>query len=237
MNAVILDTETTGIDEPEVIQLAITEPMATPFEHVTASTAYFKPSKPIALGAVATHHILDEDLVDAAPWPGKYELPAGVGYLVGHKCDFDWAAIGKPAVKQICTLAFSRHLWPELDSHSLGAMTYHFMDRREARQLLRGAHDAGTDVFLCYHLLQRIIDATGCKTWEELYAACEIARVPTFMSFGKYGPFEAWAKANGGPMRCAEVRSRDPGYYRWLMNGCDQVRDDPYLAKALRGNA
>jgi exodeoxyribonuclease X len=237
MSAVILDTETTGFDEPDVIQLAATEPMATPFDLVTASTALFKPSKPIALGALATHHILDEDLVDAAPWPGKHDLAPGVTYLVGHHVDFDWEAIGKPDVKRICTLALSRHLWPQLDSHSLSAMTYYILDRREARQLLRSAHDAATDVFLCYQLLQRIINENGCKTWDDLYLASEVARVPTFLSFGKYGPHEAWAKANGGPMRCSDVRFRDPGYYSWLMSKCDQVQEDPYLRKALRGEA
>jgi DNA polymerase III epsilon subunit-like protein len=197
----------------------------------------YRPKKPIALGALATHHIIADDLTDCVPWPGKWMPPAGVEYMVGHNVDFDWKAIGQPDVKRICTLALARHVWPDLDSHKLGALIYHILDHREARVRLRGAHSASTDIVLCHLVLLRLIDLTGAKTWPDLWALSEFARYPTHLTFGKFGPDSEWAKTNGGPMRCADVRRLDRGYYNWLFDKCDQVRDDVYLQKALRCEA
>jgi exodeoxyribonuclease X len=238
-HAIVIDTETTGIDEPDVISLAVAGPFESPTNlSGSMSLQKFKPSKPITLGAMATHHIIDEDLVDCEPWPGHWSAPEGVEYLIAHNCDFDWKAVGSPDVKRICTLALSRHLWPEVDSHSLGAMTYYLQGRAKARELLRRAHSADQDVYLCSLLLDEILKCIpGTMSWDQLWQTSEKARVPVFLSFGKYGPHEAWAKAHGGPMKCADVRRQDPGYFSWLMNKCDQVRDDPYLRKALGGAA
>lgn len=234
--ALLIDTETTGIDEPDVIELAWMGPLhafSPPTQPVQCQR--FKPRKPITLGALATHHILDEELAQEPEWSGTWSPPAD--YMIGHKVDFDWEAIGKPDnVKRICTLALARRLWPDLDSHSLAALTYHFTDRHEARELLKSAHGAATDVELCCRVLGQILRAMPkIASWDRLWDASERARVPTHMTFGKFGPDEAWAKANGGPMPCADVRRLDPSYYSWLMNKCDQVRDDPYYQKALRG--
>lgn len=236
MRALILDTETTDITTPEVLQLAYMGPLDSPYAEGDIEKLLFKASKPISLGAMSVHHIIDEDCADYPLWPGSWPLPEGVEYIAAHNADFDWKAIGSPNVKRICTLALSRSVWPDIDSHSLGALTYYLNDRREAQQLLKGAHDAATDVELCCRLLVRLVDALGTKTWPDLWAASEKARVPERLSFGKYGPHEAYGKSNGGKgMRCAEVRRHDPGYHSWLMAKCDQVTNDPYLQKALRG--
>lgn len=244
MSAVLIDTETTGIDEPDVIQLAWL-PLLSVFtgapetlkdDGASITLNRYRPRKQISLGALATHHILDEELEQEASWEGAWSAPIGTQYLVAHNVDFDWKAIGSPDVKRICTLALARKLWPDIDSHSIGALIYHLYPRREAREMLRGAHDAGIDADLCYRvLLAELQKMPLIVSWERLWEASEKARVPTHLSFGKYGPYEAWAKANGGPMKCAEVRQRDPGYYDWLVNKCDHVRDDPYLRKALTG--
>lgn len=229
MTALILDTETTGINEPEVVQLAHTQPMNSPFDIPLLTLKEWRPNKPISLGALATHHILDEELAGFEPWPGSWSPAPGVAYLVGHNIDFDWKAIGSPDVKRICTLALSRAHFPDIDSHSLGALTYYLSaDRREARDLLRHAHNAETDVHLCYQLLHALINATGAKTWDELYAASEKARIPQRMPLGKYGP------ANGKPgILISEVRRTDPSYVSW----CLRQDFDPYLLKALRGQS
>lgn len=235
--AIILDTETTGIDAPEVISLAHSDVLEGPDAlRGNMRLLFFKPSKPISLGALATHHIIDEDLVDCEPWPGKWMPPEGVQYLIGHNIDFDWNAIGSPHMARICTLALSRWLWPDLDSHSLSALTYYFQGRIAARELLRNAHSADYDVHLCLLLLEEILKTIpGLTSWHQVWVASEKARVPERISFGKYGPDSDWAKKNGGAIRCAELRSYDPGYYRWLMTQCDQVEKDPYLRKALTG--
>ena len=241
MSAIILDTETTGFDEPQVISLAYTPILTSPrlFNAVgPIERQLFKPSKPIAYGAMATHHIIEADLAAAPPWPGSWSPPLGMEYLIGHNVDFDWKAIGSPHIARICTVALARWLWPNLDSHSLGALIYFLFPQDQARALLQHAHEADQDVFLCALVLQHFLHAQPANSWHDLWLMSERARIPTHLSFGKYGPFSDWAKANGQKkgMPIAELRRLDPGYLSWLLSGkCDTVNDDPYLQKALRG--
>jgi exodeoxyribonuclease X len=213
--AVILDTETTGTVDPEVIEAAWRYVDIYGQGVGSSFSQRFKPSKPISLGALATHHIMDEDLVDCSP-TGSFALLAGVEYLIGHNVDFDWRAIGSPPLKRIDTCALSRVVWPDADSHSLGALMY-LVDRQGARQRLAGAHSAIVDVDNCRLLLEKIIVALVVVTFEDLWLASEAARVPTVMPFGKH---------LGMPIR--EV-PRD--YKQWLLRQPDV---DPYLERALR---
>lgn len=242
MSAIILDTETTDLDEPQVISLARSPVLSSPLSALEGPVVcdYFKPTKPISYGAMATHHIIEEDLASAPPWSGSWTLPTTVEYLIGHGIDFDWKAIGSPHVARICTLALSRWVWPNLDSHKLSALIYFLFPKAAARSMVRGAHSADADVCLCSLVLQHILHARPMSTWHEVWQASERARIPTHLSFGKYGPYSDWAKANGQKkgMPIAELRKLDPGYLRWLLSGaCDTVNDDPYLQKALRGEA
>lgn len=223
--ALILDTETTGFDEPEVIELAYMGPLDSPLDdaNVPPTCLRFKPSKPIALGAMATHHIIADDLTECDPWPADWKIPGGAEYLIGHNVDYDWRAIGSPEVKRICTLALARRLWPSLDSHSLSALIYHLYPHKLARSMVRGAHSAGADVALTYALLCNLWKAAGFPAWEKLWLISEDARVPTHFSWGKYSGSEI-----------KEIRRTDPSYISWCLSGkCDLVNDDPYMRKAL----
>lgn len=178
MTALIIDTETTGLVEPEAIEIARIAVDA--IDQITTSpviTTRYMPSKPITLGAQAVHHLFIEDLASCEP-SGSFALPAGTEYLIGHNVDFDWAAIGKPQVKRICTLALSRLLWPEADSHSLGAMIclIHGID---AKPLLEGAHSASIDARNCAILLGRIVALSDATTFDELWELSEHARQVT----------------------------------------------------------
>lgn len=231
MSAIFLDTETTGIDDPDVIQLAHTLPLGSPASDLgPISVWYFKPTKPITLAAMATHHIIPADLERAPPWQGA-QLPPGTQYIVGHSVDFDWKALSEPKVKRICTLALARKYWPSLDSHSLGALIYNLYPHGMARDLLKNAHSADADVDLCGRVFFALYDAMGRPdTWERVWELSEEARVPTRMSFGKYGP------ADGKPgMLISELKRIDPNYVSWLLNKSDVARDDPYFRKALIG--
>ncbi|MNT19492.1 Exodeoxyribonuclease 10 [compost metagenome] len=220
MNAIIFDTETTGINEPIVIEAAWLR-LCDPFTLATAEEfeQRYNPGKPIELGALATHHILDAELVDCPP-ATDFQLPAGVEYLVGHNVDYDWKVIGEPPVKRNCTLALCRHLFPQADSHSQSAMLYMF-ERDRARELLQHAHSAKHDVRNCRIVLDYVLSRLGITdswTWEDIWEASEAARIPTVMTFGKHKG-----------MRIADVPA---DYKAWLMRQPDV---DPYVLKAIKG--
>lgn len=218
MSAIIFDTETTDADEPQIVQAAWLRVEDTSLEVVEKFEQSFRPGKPISLGAMAVHHITDEDLEGCAPHT-EFRLPA-CDYLIGHNVDFDWKAAlasgDQPQFKRICTLALSRSLWPALDSHKQGAVLYH-LDRLTARQIARDAHDALADVSMLHVILGHIIARLSVTTWEALWQASEKARVPTVMAFGKHKG-----------MRIADL-PRD--YRDWLLRQPDL---DPYMKQALR---
>lgn len=218
MTAILLDTETTGLKDPEIIEVAwirLSDP-ATLMAELFFEQRY-KPSKPIELGALATHHVYDEELADCPP-SSSFKLPEGTDYIIGHNIDYDWGAIGKPDVKRICTQAFSRSLWPEADSHSQSAMIY-LLERDTARTKLKNAHSAMVDIANCGFLLKAIIAKLGNITdWESLWVASEAARIPKIMAFGKH--------------KGVAIKDLPSDYVRWLKK---QPDIDFYLAKALRG--
>lgn len=218
MNALLLDTETTGLDAPELVQAAwlVVDIAGEIVPHWGGEVSHWRPSKPISLGAMATHHIMDEDLANFPP-SSEFRLPGGVEYLIGYNVDFDWRVIGSPEIKRIDLCAMCRVLWPEADSHSQGAMLY-LLERSSARERLRRAHNAGVDVMNCRVILQHVLTKAGrFATFEDLWWASEAMRIPTVMPFGKH--------------KGMLITHVPPDYKRWLLSQPDV---DPYLVKALR---
>lgn len=223
MTAIIFDTETTDVIDGELIEAAYIPVRLSECSEVLTSADEFqqryRPEKPISFGAMATHHILSEDLIDCPP-SSTFALPAGVEYLIGHKIDFDWEVIGKPDVKRICTLAMARRLWPDT-SHTLSALMYMFSTNRGyTREVLRNAHNALADVRSCCLILEEITLQTGITTFEELHAFSEECRIPTHMTFGKH---------NG-----TAIADLPRDYVGWFL---EQKDVDPYLRKAFEKRA
>lgn len=221
MTAYIFDSETTGLNAPQLVEAAWLKIDSTDEMRITDQfLARYKPSKPIELGALATSHILDEELVDC-PSHETFSLPHDTVFLIGHNVDYDWNVIGQPDVKRICTQALSRMLWPSADSHSQSAMIYlHY--RSVAPALLRNAHAALDDVKNCHRLLKKIVRVLSQKLgrpvegWEELWIISEDARIPTHIGFGKH--------------KGMAITDLPSDYKRWLLNQADI---DPFVRKAL----
>lgn len=219
--AYIFDTETTGFNEPQVIQAASLA-ISLEGEIGESYTQFFCPSKPIEYGAKAIHHILECDLESSPPSSAfVFNNFVNTPYVIGHNIDYDWEVSGKPAVKRICTLALARHFWPTMDSHSQSALMYlHFGD--QARAFLVGAHDAGEDVLNLGRLwkglflpkLRHVIG--GWPTWEEIWQVSEDARIPRVMTFGKY--------------KGQSINDVDRGYIQWYLR---QPDTDPYVVSAF----
>lgn len=221
MSAYIFDSETTGLNAPHLIEAAWLKLHSVSSLIVTDEFLQrYKPGKPIELGALATSHILDEELADCDPYD-TFSMPEDTAYLIGHNVDYDWRVLGEPDVKRICTKALSKKLWPAADSHSQSAMIYlHY--RAKAKSLLRNAHAALDDVKNCRLLLVKILDTLAVNldrpvsSWEELWEISQDARIPTVISFGKHKG-----------MAIAELPN---DYKRWLLNQADL---DPFVRQAL----
>lgn len=215
MSSLILDTETSDTENAEVLSLAWA---ASPFHESEAQMVFFKPSRPIKFGALAVHHILEEDLAGSRPSSEAPGVAPKVDYWIGHNIDFDWRVMGEPPVKRICTLALSRSLWPELDAHNLSAVAYYVLGATpETRALLRSAHNALADVLICSKILDVIVKVLRVTDERQLWELSEEARIPKIMTFGKH---------KGKP-----ISDVDRGYANWYRR---QEDTDPYLLEAFK---
>lgn len=221
MTAIVFDSETTGLNDPQMVEGAYLKLAdIQTLEVVEEFLQRYKADKPIELGALATSHIYDEELVDCPPHT-DFALPDGTTYIIGHNVDYDWGVIGQPEVKRICTKALSRALWPDADSHSQSSMIYlHY--RAQAREMLQGAHAALDDVRNCRMLLITILmelnlrNGVAVSSFEKLWEISEEARIPTVIRFGKHSG--------------SKIADIPADYKRWLLGQADV---DPYLRKAL----
>ena len=222
MNALILDTETHDLNGYP-IEIAYApcsfEQGVLVINQGEVFDEYFSCPEPIALGALATHHILETDIAEK-PSFDTFKMPQDVQYLIGHNIDYDIKAIQKCqpdfTVKGICTLALCRMVWPELP-HTLSAMYYHVMDDLElARKHLRHAHNAKADIYFTGVILQTLVEQLGIKDMNSLFIMSETARIPKYITFGKH--------------KGTAIKDLDSGYVSWLLKQPDL---DPYLRKAL----
>lgn len=228
--ALVVDTETTGLKEPQVIELAERGPIRwidLTSESHPIRVQRFQPSKDIEPGAMATHHIIPVDLVGKPPSPTEWrpEDP-GVRFLIGHKVDSDWEALGRPhGLELIDTYVLARRIWDKEGSHKLSSMMYVLCDPVTAREMTLKAHEAETDVMNCCVLLDACIyelqsQGLTCQSWEDLARITEEFRVPLRMGFSKYGP------KNGQPGTLyADVPT---GMLNWMLDPCRVADMDKY---------
>lgn len=236
MTPIIFDTETTGVDheKDQIIEEAYIELPDTPAAFLAVRNRMqfphhhqrYRATVPISIGAQAVHNIICTDLI-GCPDADGYQPPMHVDLWIGHNVDFDWRMAGEPEIKRICTLALSRFLFPQLDSHTQSAMLYYIGRRNgkeaEVRELLRNAHAALDDVRNCSILLRFLLQQAeekghSVETWAQVLELSDLARIPTVMGFGKH-------------KGTAIVRGQlDPGYVRWYRGQADT---DPFYLAAF----
>ena len=214
--AIVADCETTGNNDPQVIEYGSLEVELVDgvLGFGIGHTYRFKPSKPIELGAIATHGILDSDLENCEPFSLE-AVNFDADYLVGQNIDYDWSVMGKPACKRIDTLALARKLLPDIDSHKLMALVA-FYDPQKFRSYFSSAHSVVTDVRATAFVLGKLVEAYRPTDMEDLWRMSENARIPEIMSFSKF--------------KGQHVSEVDWGWRDWYKK---QEDPDPFLLKAF----
>lgn len=224
MTAYILDTETHHINNPHAteiayIQVGFGEDNLLMYLQPQAYEQRFNPLANISLGSQAITRIFDEDVADKPPHT-DFELPNDCQYLIGHNIDFDCevlvnAQCNLQAIKRICTLALARHFYPDLDSHTLGAILC-YLHPDIAKKNLKHAHGARYDIWFTFLILKSMCEKFHINHMEQLYDISEKARKPKTMTFGKH--------------KGVALNDLPKDYIEWLLKQPDL---DPYLKMAL----
>ncbi len=217
-----LDTETTGLKDPEVIEVSGTY-LNDDFTRSDSFSYRFKPNKPIEIASMLKHGITYEDLINEREF--SFSLDEDVEYLIGHNVDFDWINIGKPEVKLIDTLSMSRKLWPNLEQHTLDYLVFYFTPKENYKALIdkfkSSLHSSNFDVKLCLFLLNNIMSSAKLNTIEEVYNFSQNSRIIDRLPFGKYKGVELITVPND--------------YLEWLLNELLQKNDfkDRYIIESI----
>ncbi len=214
MNIIILDTETTGLDEKSrLVQLAYKN-----LKTGTLVNEYFKPPILISFGAMATHHITNEMVADKPAFANssvKAELTKLFqnDILVAHNALFDIGILKNEGVavsRFIDTLRVAKHLINS-ERYDLQYLRY-FLDFNVK---IATAHDALGDILILEKLFEHLINIIetklGLKSDEDIHTKLiELTNTPVLLdkiSFGKY---------KGKSF--AQINQIDSGYLEWLYN-------------------
>lgn len=229
MSYVILDTETTGHEDGDVIHVAVLNPFGPSFDSKVA------PTKRILPAAMATHGITDAEAATFPPLDSVRDafreyirsLPHDI-VVIGHNVDFDAAILQRNfnVVPQrlLDTLRMAKKLIRQEDigGYRLDHVyVYLFPDKLQDLHLQRVRHDAMTDCKLTKDVYTGLVERLG-KQEPELNAAALSVRewVMSPMLIEKW-PF---GKHKGKPLSC------DMDYAAWYMR---QKDTDPDIAFSL----
>lgn len=230
-NLIFLDTETTGLEESRVCQIAYCAPVSN--VKLSVEEAKFKPPKAIEIGAMATHHITNEMVEECDPFEGSLFKDLVQDYLgnrilVAHNAQFDIRALENEGVKTnwyIDTLRVARHILPNRESHSLQYLRY---DLKLKPPTEVSAHDAAGDVYVLIELfkhLQKVLDQYYKKSAykDQIVYMVELTKKPVLLEVATFGKHKG--------MKWTDIGRGDPSYLKWLWENegkkdADQQNED-----------
>ncbi len=165
---IILDTETTGVEEEDrIIQLAFL--VIDENGKIEVNQTFCLPEQKISFKAMAVHHITPEQLSDKSSlletsvYKRLLELNTEENFLIIQNAKFDLGMLAKEGftnkMKLIDTFNIVRHILPELESHSQQYMRYALGLYHQEKELLStlgikeiSAHDALGDILVLWLL-------------------------------------------------------------------------------------
>ncbi|MDR1911206.1 MAG: 3'-5' exonuclease [Helicobacteraceae bacterium] len=229
---VLLDTETTGGGlNDRVCQLAFITARAK--EPLTFANSLCKPPVSIDFGAMAIHHITEEAIADKPPFAeceaaiALNELNREENVLIIQNAPFDLEMLRREGFTWkgalIDTLRVSRHLMPDLPSHSLQYLRYALGLYRDEAQIAAKlgetirAHDAIGDCVVLYLLTQYLLIKTG-KNKDGVTTLLELTKKPIEMKIIRFGKYR--------DKSFEEIAKIDPKYLEWLHNS-ELQKDSP----------
>lgn len=180
--AVILDTETTGLKEPQPLEVAHislrelhhyeTVPLLA--EETPIFQSRFDVTKEIDYAAEKIHGISKSQVKGLPVYSGLHqlELPDEASYIICHNASFDSRVI-EPGTdffryKYICTVKLARQLWPGRRSYALTKLMEEFFPDNH-KKLTANAHGALIDCKLVLLLLEKAMEEYELESWEDLY--------------------------------------------------------------------
>lgn len=224
-----LDTETTGLtDDDRLCQLAYK------CDDIVVNEL-FNPGREIGYGAMAVHHITNEQVREKELFQesAHYEFLKNLlddenVILVAHNAPFDIKMIereGLKVKKYIDTLKIARYLLkddPAIDRYSLQHLRYYFKIQDEAV-----AHDAWGDIVILEEIFDRlytkaILDASARgKEKGIVFTQNELIGRLLELSMGAFTLVRTITFGKHEGMSLVELINKEPQYVSWLVNKCE----------------
>ncbi len=135
---------------------------------------FVNPGRPISVGTMAIHHILDAEVAGAPFWkdaaPPVLRPDGGVLALAAHRAAFEQRFCTPPltgGALWICTWKCALRLWPQMESFSNQMLRYQRMPEGLDHATGLPAHRAMPDAYVTAHHLRDMLNET---TVEQLLA-------------------------------------------------------------------
>lgn len=208
----VLDTETTSLEggvceiaSVDIVDGQICNPMSD----------FVKPPEAITVGAMAIHHITNEDVAGSPPIEAVIDRYLGADVYVAHNAKFDRSKLPQIAAPWICTMKLARKLWPELESHGNQFLRYHLQVNANVPEGLH-AHRALYD---CY-VTAAILISINQHARFTIAQMRDITARPSLLHSMRFG------KHKGKPFE--EIAAIDRGYLKWCLANMDLDEDQKF---------
>lgn len=233
LSAIVLDTETTGLDPQtaRIIQIGSVELLKGEVDPATSSEFLIKPDIPIPPETTAIHGISDQDVADAFAFPAAIEqykaFSSGV-VVIGHNITFDLQIIAGEFLRHglpwrrpraLCTALLARAANPTLNDYSLDNVCNWLKVEIENRHTALGDAIGTAEVFqkLIPHLAKRQIrtlaEAEGiCRRFTDDQAAEIGGSGAGWLPEGERGQLAPLARVDTFPFshRVTDIMSSPP---------------------------
>lgn len=249
MKVIVLDTETTGLQQPQPCEIAyfqlnpsleefrlamqaetrpateIIDSLEEPFEQ------RFKPLKPMEAGASKVNGIYDKDLADK-PCLSTFKFDFEPDFIIGHNIIFDYRALNwniqneslVPAkTKLICTKELAQLAFEGQRNNKLVTLI-EYLYPNEYEELTRTAHSALQDCKLSFLVLLKVLESLHqVKTWEQLASLCSQGK-RSYEEMDK--PVKEVTKMPIGKYKGYHINEVPLDYINWMLDNFKDMQPD-----------